>query len=623
LALDTKLTREQREYLGMVKGSAHALLGLINDILDFSKIEAGKLELEAIDFSLRDCIGDALKPLSIRASQKGIELVADIAADVPDHLVGDSLRLRQILINLADNAIKFTKDGEVIVKVINLAPSNGQSHLQFSVTDTGIGIPAEKQAAIFEAFAQVDGTTTRTYGGTGLGLSIASELIQKMHGRIWIESKPGKGTTFYFTARLPVGLTPVSDVAAADSFGLGGLRVLVADDNAITCRVLQEMLTNWRMQPTVVDSGAAALDEVLRAAKSQTPFALVLLDGMMPEMDGFTVAEQIRENVGLSIATVMMLSSLMPKGAEARGRELGVASYLTKPVTQSDLLDAILIALGGEGEAVPKSEPASVLELLDPLPGAPHILLAEDNAINRAVASGILEKQGHKLTYAGNGREAVDACKSGVFDVILMDIQMPEMDGFEATRLIRELQTAHGTHTPIVAMTAHALAGDRERCLAGGMDGYISKPLTKEKLLQTIAEFSRNVPPQQVAQSPAKKKLMHNAEELLEQLGDNPALAKRVIALFDETIPDVITALGQAVAARDAQTLARTAHKLIGSFGAIGASGAASLARDLEAAAEKGDFAGVARVLVPLQDETNTILAGLGSVCDAVCALGG
>ncbi|MGI9086446.1 MAG: response regulator [Chthoniobacterales bacterium] len=475
---------------------------------------------------------------------------------------------------------------------------------------------------MFEAFAQVDGTTTRTYGGTGLGLSIASELIQKMHGRIWIESKPGKGTTFYFTARVPVGLTPVPDVRRADSLGLGGLRVLVADDNAINRRVLQEMLTNWHMRPTVVVSGAAALDEMLRAAKSQMPFALVLLDGMMPGMDGFTVAERIRENPELSGATVLMFSSSMPKGAAARCRELAVASYLTKPVTQSGLLDAILIALGGEGEAIPKSEPEGETQVLDPFQGAPRILLAEDNAINRAVAIGILEKQGHKLTYACNGREAVDACKLGVFDVILMDIQMPEMDGFEATRLIREMQMAHGTHTPIVAMTAHAMAGDRERCLAGGMDGYVSKPLSKAKLLQAVADFGGSVPPQQAPPILPAKKLMHNAEELLAELGNNNALAERVIALFSETIPEVITTLGHALAARDTQTLGRTAHKLVGSFGAIGARGAASLARDLEADAEKGDLASAARVLVTLEDETNTILAGLGSIRDAVCALG-
>src|SRR5204863_6857606 len=295
-------------YLGMVKSSAHSLLGLINDILDFSKIEAGKLELETIDFSLRDCIGGLLKPLGIRADQKGLELVADIASDVPDHLVGDPMRLRQILINLADNAIKFTERGEVVVKVINQAAANGASHLHFSITDTGIGIPVEKQKAIFEAFAQADGSTTRTYGGTGLGLSIASCLIQKMHGKIWIESKVGEGTTFHFTASLLVQAKPAPIVAHAKLRDLAGLRALVVDDNAVNRRILREMLVNWRMNPTLAESGQAGLDEMLRAAKCESGYQLVLIDAIMPEMDGFALAENIKDQPELADATVMLLS---------------------------------------------------------------------------------------------------------------------------------------------------------------------------------------------------------------------------------------------------------------------------------------------------------------------------
>jgi signal transduction histidine kinase/CheY-like chemotaxis protein len=495
LALDTDLDREQRDYLGMVKTSAHALLGLINDILDFSKIEAGKLELEAIDFSLRDCLGSLLKPLGIRADQKGLELVADIPADVPDHLVGDPMRLRQILINLTDNAIKFTARGEVILKVVNQAATNGEAHLHFSVTDTGIGIPLSKQEAIFDAFAQVDGSTTRTYGGTGLGLSIASQLIQQMHGKIWIESELGKGTTFHFTARLPVRPMPAPGVKYIDPRRLEGLRALVVDDNAVNLRILKEMLTNWRMEPTTVDSGASALEEMLRAAKEQTPFALVLLDGMMPEMDGFTLADRIRQNAELSGATVMMLSSAMSTGAPARCRALGVSSYLTKPVTQSDLLDAILVALSKSSPSSSSSIPSAALGTRTKnehnKKGPLRILLAEDNAINRAVATGILENLGHTLVRAANGREAVKAHRSGAFDLIFMDIQMPEMDGFEATRLIREMEAASGVHTPIVAMTAHAMAGDRERCLKAGMDDYISKPLRKEDILRVLASVSQ------------------------------------------------------------------------------------------------------------------------------------
>ena len=345
LALETDLNRDQREYLGMVKSSAHSLLGLINDILDFSKIEAGKLELESIDFSLRDCIAGMLKPLGLRADQKGLELVADIPANVPDHLVGDPMRLRQILINLTANAIKFTERGEVIVTVIVETESNGESHLHFSVADTGIGIPAEKQEAIFEAFAQADGSTTRTYGGTGLGLSIATQLIQKMHGRIWIESKVGEGTTFHFTARFGVRDTPAPQVKHADPRDLAGLRTLVVDDNEVNRRMLGEMLVNWRMKPTVVESGARAIEEMTRAANANTPYQVVLLDAMMPEMDGFALAEKINEQPALADATVMMLSSAMPTGTAERCGALGIAGCLTKPVTQSELLDAILIAV--------------------------------------------------------------------------------------------------------------------------------------------------------------------------------------------------------------------------------------------------------------------------------------
>ncbi|MEY2488890.1 MAG: hypothetical protein QOC70_832 [Verrucomicrobiota bacterium] len=435
LVLETELDREQREYLGMAKSSALSLLGLINDILDFSKIEAGKLELEAISFSLRHCLGSILKPLGVRADQKGLELTADIAAVVPDHLIGDPMRLRQILINLTDNAIKFTERGDVTLGVTVESATDGEHYLHFTIADTGVGIPEEKRALIFEAFAQADGTTTRTYGGTGLGLSIATQLVQHMGGRIWVESTLGKGTTFHFTVRMPVRLTPAPNVRDADLSELEGMRALVVDDNAVNRRILREMLLHWRMQPTLVASGAAAIVEMLRAAHAGTPFPLVILDGMMPEMDGFMVVEQIREHVELSGATLMMLTSGMPAGAVARCRELGVASYLTKPVTQAELIDAILVAIGKAIEI----EPAVATS---PIPRAAtglRILVAEDNLINRAVAAGILEKRGHSLVHAGNGREAVEAVARETFDLILMDGQMPEMDGFEATRRIRDL----------------------------------------------------------------------------------------------------------------------------------------------------------------------------------------
>ncbi len=482
LVLETELDREQREYLGMAKTSAHALLRLINDILDFSKIEAGKLELEEINFSLRDCIGRMLKPLGMHADQKGLELTAEVFAEVPDHLIGDPMRLRQILINLTENAIKFTTRGDVMLRVGVDSATADEYCLHFSVSDTGIGIPPAKRELIFEAFAQADGSTTRTHGGTGLGLAIASQLVQAMGGRIWVESTVGEGTTFHFTVRLPMRDTPAPDVRHADPRQLEGMRVLVADDNAVNRRILSEMFARWGMQVTVVASGASALTAMLHAAHAGTPFPLVLLDGIMPEMDGFAVAEKIRQYPELSPATLMMLSSAMPGEIAARCKELRVAGYFMKPVSQHELLEAILTAISVAEEREPAVDTAPILRAAI----VRRILLAEDNVVNRAVAAAILEKCGHSLVHAVNGREAVEAAAREQFDLIFMDVQMPEMDGYEATRRIRAAERTTGRHTPIAAMTAHAMAGDRERCLSAGMDDYLSKPLDKVELFALL-----------------------------------------------------------------------------------------------------------------------------------------
>jgi two-component system sensor histidine kinase/response regulator len=487
LVIDTELGREQREYLAMVRTSARALLSLINDILDFSKIEAGKLELEAITFNLRDCIGTMLKPLGMRAEQKGLELTADILATVPDTLIGDPMRLRQILINLIDNAIKFTKRGDVMLRV-GVEPGAKEKHyLHFSVSDTGIGIPAAKQALIFEAFAQADDSTTRTYGGTGLGLSIASQLVRKMGGRLWVQSTVGKGTTFHFIARLPARRTSTPAMRHSDPRQLKALPVLVVDDNAANCRILGEMVAHWGMIPAIVSSGAAALGELVRATRAGTPFPLVLIDGMMPGMDGFTVAEKIRDHPELSCAMVMMLPATMRPGASKRCEELRVAGYFMKPVSQPEILEAILLAIGGTVATMSVIESAPIVRAGSGL----RILLAEDNFVNRAVAAALLEKNGHSLAHASNGTEAVEAAEREAFDLIFMDVQMPEIDGFEATRRIRTAEQGTDRHTPIVALTAHAMAGDRERCLASGMDDYLSKPLKKEALYLLLEQISK------------------------------------------------------------------------------------------------------------------------------------
>jgi two-component system sensor histidine kinase/response regulator len=488
LVIETELTREQREFLGMVISSAHALLGLVDNILDFSKIEAGKLALETISFSLRECIGTMLKPLGLRADQKGLELTADIAVTVPDHLIGDPMRLRQILINLTDNAIKFTERGDVTLRVTVESETEAGNCLHFSVSDTGIGIPAAKQALIFEAFAQADGSTTRNYGGTGLGLAIASQLARQMGGRIWVQSTVGKGTTLHFTALLPVRCVAPPKARHADARQLDGLRALVVDDNAANRRILGGMLAQWGIKASLAASGAEALAEMELAARTGRPFPIVLLDGMMPGMDGFTVAEKIRDHVELSGATVMMLPAAMRAGAEARCGELRVASYFMKPVSEPELLDAILIAIGGTVERLVVAEPAPLVRGGSGL----RILLAEDNVVNRAVATNMLEKRGHSLVHAVNGQEAVEAAAREPFDLIFMDLQMPKVDGLEATRLIRQAEEASGRHTPIAALTAHAMAGDRERCLAAGMDEYLSKPLKKLDLFALLERISRD-----------------------------------------------------------------------------------------------------------------------------------
>jgi PAS domain S-box-containing protein len=620
LALETKLSREQREYLGMVKSSAHSLLGLINDILDFSKIEAGKLELESIGFSLRDCIGGMLKPLGVRADQKGLELVADIPASVPDHLVGDPMRLRQILINLTANAIKFTERGEVVVKV---AP-NGEGQLHFSITDTGIGIPADKQDAIFAAFAQADGSTTRTHGGTGLGLSIASHLIHKMHGKIWIESKVGEGTTFHFTARLGVRDTPAPTVKHADPGDLEGLRALVVDDNAVNRRILREMLVNWRISPTVVESGQAGLDEMLRAAKSDSAYQLVLLDAIMPEMDGFALAEKIKEQPELADATVMMLSSAMPAGSAARCAGLGIAGLLTKPVTQSELLDAILIAIGPTAEGWNSRDISNGFVGTDPRRSGLRILVAEDNLVNLAVATGILEKQGHVLVHAANGREAVEAFSDGSFDLILMDVQMPEMDGLEATRRIRELEEGTASHMSIVAMTAHAMAGDRERCLAAGMDDYVSKPLRKDDLLRAVAgakvaaDKDESDSPVLTFPRSASDEVLVDIDQLRDVTDNEPDRMRRLIGIYLSQAAPMLDELNAAIRANSNGDVARLAHKLIGSSISCGVQAFTQPLRELERLGNEGDLSRANALLEDVRDQFPRVQGALDEFLQTV-----
>jgi len=516
LALNSDLTVEQRDYLKTVRSSAETLLAILNDILDFSKIESRKLELESVPFALREVIGEMLKPHAVRAHQKNLELIYDIADEVPAAVLGDPVRVRQILNNLVSNAIKFTDRGHVVLRVVEQDRRDGATVLHFSISDTGIGIPPEKHATIFEAFSQADGSTTRRFGGTGLGLTISATLVQLMGGRMWVESEPGAGSTFHFTVTLPIAERPdraVRQVALVD------LPVLVVDDNDINRRIFVDHLLRWQMRPTPVDGGQAALETLAAAARAGTPFQLVLLDANMPGVDGFAVAEEIARRPELAGATIMLLTSSGEYGDASRCRELGIAVYLTKPIRSEELLDAICRAL--ELKQTPPGAPrparrpwaeASTRPLGPTMPPPPpppgrtgrRVLLAEDNIINQRVAIGLLSKRGHDVTVAGDGRQALAALERESFDVVLMDVQMPEMGGIEATRRLRAREAGTGRRTRVIAMTAHAMAGDRERCLAAGMDDYLSKPIDPKRLFALVEETP-------AAETPAAGELLGRA----------------------------------------------------------------------------------------------------------------
>ncbi|HKX27283.1 MAG TPA: PAS domain S-box protein, partial [Blastocatellia bacterium] len=490
LALGTQLTPEQREHLGLVSLSAEALLTLVNDILDFSKIEAGKLDLDPIDFRLRDCIDDTLRALAIRAHEKDLELACRVLPEVPDALIGDSGRLRQILINLIGNAIKFTGEGEVIVQVALAEESETVPLLHFSVTDTGIGIAHHKQQSIFQAFSQADNSTTRRYGGTGLGLTISSKLVGMMGGRIWVDSEPGHGSTFHFTARFGAPETAPVSTRLRPETEQRHPRVLVVDDHATHRQILAGVLSQWQLAPVTAAGSQEALQVLREAQISGAPFQILLIDARMPEPDGFRLVETLKEQEIWTGATIMMLPSSNQSVDAARCRELGMTASLTKPIKQSDLFQILLNIFNAP--SIPESGQA----VAGPAPAPPkareryRILLAEDNAVNWRLAVRLLEREGHSVVVANNGLEAIAAFEQEAFDLILMDVQMPEMNGYEATAAIRERELISGGHIPIVAMTANAMKGDRERCLEAGMDNYISKPIKSKELFEVIEDLA-------------------------------------------------------------------------------------------------------------------------------------
>ena len=497
LALTTSLNSDQKEYLATIKDSGDALLTVINDILDFSKVEAGKLELDEVDFNLPKKMSTTMRVLAGRAQEKGLELIVQVYPDVPKWVSGDPDRLRQIVMNLVGNAIKFTSHGEVTLTIHTESAFDDDRKkclLHFTVGDTGIGIPPEKQQTIFDAFSQADSSTTRKFGGSGLGLTISSRLANLMGGRIWVESVMGEGSKFHFTALVNMAIERIDKSNAAHLATLAGMNVLVVDDNATNRRVLHDMLAHWKMCPSLTSSGQEAL-AVARAAVSRgEPFPIILVDYLMPDMDGFTLAEQIRSDPALNGASILMLTSVANHDLAVRSTKLEIAAYLRKPLSQSTLLDALVDAVADRN--IEKSSPGVVngrsdVALESESPRAPvsplKILLAEDNRINQRVATRMLNLAGHHVTVADNGEMALAQLDASDFDVVLMDVQMPIMGGFEATANIRKGEETTGWHMPIIAMTAHALNGDRERCLAAGMDDYISKPMTSEVLQRVLA----------------------------------------------------------------------------------------------------------------------------------------
>ena len=610
LALATRITREQREYLSAIQGSADALLTLVNDLLDFSKIEARKLQLDRIGFNLRDTLEDTMRVLAPRAQQKGLELACHIHPDVPDGLVGDPLRLRQIVVNLVGNAVKFTEHGEVVLRVQVESCRNGNAQLRFSVTDTGIGIPPEKQAVIFEEFSQADSSTTRRYGGTGLGLAISAQLVDLMGGRILVESQPGRGSTFHFTVLFELQ-QPGMEKPPARWRTLSDLPVLIVDDNATNRRILEEVFTNWHMRPVAVESGAAALGKLEKSLRADQPFAVVLLDGHMPGMDGFAVAERISQDRRYAgIKLVMLTSSGQPEDV-ARCRRLSISGYLTKPIKQSELFDVIITAIGqpvGERPRAPQRSKRSrrAQRRL-------HVLLAEDNQVNQLLATRIFEKLGHHVTVVTNGREALSAVQAGKFDLVAMDVQMPEMDGLDATTAIRAWEKTEGTHTPIMAMTAHAMKGDRERCLAAGMDGYTSKPIRIRELEDAIAQLiSPSKPAEATVLEETQESGVIDHAALLAGVDGNRRLLRELVHLFLADCPQRLVEIKEAVRRGDAEALRIAAHTLKGSVGNFAAKNAFAAAQRLEIMGRDGDLHTAGEACATLESELALLREELG-----------
>jgi signal transduction histidine kinase/CheY-like chemotaxis protein len=627
LALDTELTSEQRRYLETVRSSGNALLSLINDILDFSKIEAKKLDLEEIPFVLRDDLGDCIETLAFRGHAKGLEIACHIRPDVPDHLIGDPGRLRQVIVNLVGNAIKFTHAGEVVVHVRARERQADHVILEFSITDTGIGIPRDKQARMFEAFEQADTSTTREYGGTGLGLAISKQLVELMQGEIGIESDVGKGTTFRFTVRFKLQPKPAGDRRHSQQDYLQGLRVLVVDDNETNRFILQETTNVWGMKPAVASGVDEAIATLEQARASGQPIELVLTDMYMPRRDGFALIEWLRARPDYADVKVMILSSGPTAEHRARAREMHVTSYLTKPVRQSTLFDAIATAIGpAEVHSAPPAA-ASAAGPQDQAVRSLQVLLAEDNPVNQMTATTMLEKLGHVVVVANNGRQAIDKLSEQPFDMVFMDVQMPEMDGVTATGEIRKNERSTGRHIPIVAMTAHAMKGDKEKCLEAGMDDYVAKPIRRKDLADVIARIVERFLTQKPANGePAAAsatdatgggQMILDEAALLEECDNDRTMLRRMVEIFDRDARERLPRLREAVRTGAALTVKEEAHALKGGIGTFYAKAAYDTAYVLEKMGGDANLTNAQATLQSLENELQRLRQRLDELIEA------
>ena len=625
LALQTELTREQREYLETVRFSAESLLTVINDILDFSKIEAGKVELESVDFDLRECLETTLRTLALRADEKGLELLCDVHSDVPDRFRGDPNRLRQVIVNLVGNAIKFTHAGEVAVKVHCIGPEGGKYTLHCEVSDTGIGIAAEKLECVFNSFSQADASTTREFGGTGLGLTISRRLVEMMGGRIWVESELGKGSSFQFEVELEPGEKQVRHTQAGPHPTLdvlAGTRVLVVDDNRTNRRILEGLLTSWGMEPSMAGDGHSALAILQAARENGRSFQFILTDMHMPKMDGFELIERIRGEEGTRMATIVMLTSGGHRGDAARCEELGVAAYLLKPIRQAELREAIARVLGAMAEN--HTGHMITTQTLEESAGgvALNILLAEDNEVNQKLAKRLLEKRGHHVAVVKNGSEALEAIRAEPYDLVLMDVHMPEMDGLEATRQLRAEEMETGLHQVVIAMTALVMKGDRERCLAAGMDGYLPKPLRSQELDEVLERYAASKAAKVSGTEAAMGMPLTGGQkaidgrDLLDRVGGDREFLAELLDTFRADHKKQLNAMKLALEKRDTEELTRAAHSLKGALSNLAAPTAAGLAAEIERAGRLDELPRAEATLRSLEPELDRVLSALSALCE-------